>query len=73
MNIHIFDLGWTLCEELWILSNKMINNLLKLTKKDKIYIVTWRWFKSLKKAIKNNHYLLNNVNFITENGSKHNK
>lgn len=73
MNIHIFDLDWTLCEEEWILTDNMINNLIKLTKKDKVYINTWRWLKSLKKAIKNNRHLLNNINFVTENGSKYNK
>lgn len=70
MNIHIFDLDWTLCEELWVLSDNMINNLIELSKKDKIYINTWRSVQSFKKAVKNNTFLLDNLTLITENWSK---
>lgn len=51
----------------------MIFNLIKLSKKNKVYITTWRWFASLKKAVKNNRTLLKNLNFFTENGSKYNR
>lgn len=73
MNIHIFDIDWTLCEEKWILSDEMIYILVNLAKKDKIFLNTWRWYKSALKSIKNNKTLKEKINFITENWSKFNE
>lgn len=73
MNIHIFDIDWTLCEEQWILSDKMISYLILLSKKDKVYLNTWRWYKSALNSIKNNSFLKENITFITENWSKFNE
>lgn len=73
MNIHIFDIDWTLCEENWILSDEMIDILVNLAKKDKIFLNTWRWYKSSLKSIKNNKTLKEKINFIIENWSKFNE
>ncbi len=72
MNIHIFDIDWTLCKENWFLSNKIISKLVKILEKDIVYFNTWRWYKSTLQTIKNNKFLKEKVKFITENWSKYN-